>query len=434
MLPAMPEQESRALVARQMDEEVAHSLGQGGLYSAGLGLFAGTLLGVLVLLRGETLYELPAVVAFGSGLASLLVAWVARSGRMRGLALYALMLPFVSLPTLLFLLAELRYPAGAATFLTGPFSVLYAFVIVITGFLLRFRVSAFAGFVVGLQYLGAFYLARPRLLRIDAGDELLYADLTLWSVALNRAMVYAAIGLATGGVAVVAKRLALRALAEQRQKDSISRLFGQYVSEEVKERILADPNAREGQRTEAVILFSDLRGFSTFSEGRAPEEIVARLNVYFEAMVREIRAHGGVVDKFIGDAVMAFFGGLSPIREPELGAVNAARGMRAALAELNARWSAEGLHPFDNGIGLHVGPVVLGPIGSEDRREFTLIGDAVNTASRLEGLTKELSAPILVTAALLARLPEAERRAFSPLGEVAVKGKQEKLSVFGLSP
>lgn len=426
-----PREGSVSVVREHMEAEVARALGQGALYAAGLGLFAAACLTILVLVEEQPLYELPALFGLVGGVDGLLVSYLARRGLMRGVVGAAVMLLFTTMPTVLFLVAELRYPAGAASFITGPFSLLYTFLIVLTGFLFRFRVSLAAGFFVALQYLCVFSLARPSLVVVDAKDALLYADLTLWSVALNRCLMYVAVGAATGGIALLAQRLALKVLAEQRSKDAVSRLFGQYVSDEVKDHILASPENHRGKRADVVVLFSDLRGFSTFSEGKEPEEVVERLNAYFDRMVRAVREEGGIVDKLIGDAVMAVFGGLVPYDDAPARAVRAARKMREELRALNAAWADEGLAPFDNGVGLHVGPVVLGPIGSEDRKDFTVIGDAVNTAARLEGLTKELGASLVVTKALYERLDEDERAPFRPLGETRVKGKQETLAIYG---
>jgi adenylate cyclase len=211
----------------------------------------------------------------------------------------------------------------------------------------------------------------------------------------------------------------------------VNRLFGQYVSEEARLRIVSATARLKGERVKAVVLFSDLRGFSTFSEGREPEDVVQRLNAYFEKMVTAVHQSGGVVDKFIGDAVMATFGALNPLDNPAISAVRAAEAMRKGLAELNADWASHGLEPFENGVGLHFGEVVVGPIGSEARKDFTVIGDAVNTASRIEGLCKEKGAHVIVSDAVYQQLGEAERARFKPLGSSTVKGRQESMVLWG---
>jgi class 3 adenylate cyclase len=250
-------------------------------------------------------------------------------------------------------------------------------------------------------------------------------------VAGMKATVMIGTGLITGAVSLFSRGLLLRSLEEQRQKESAQRLFGQYVGGVVSERILGQAAESRGERVEVVVLFSDLRGFSSFAEGRDPAEVVDRLNAYFERMVDAINQQRGVVDKFIGDAIMAIFGGIVPLENPCEAAVRAALGMREALGELNAEWTEQGIEAFDNGIGLHLGEVLQGPIGSRDRKEFTAIGDAVNSAARLEGLTKDNETSILITAAVYERLSADLRAGFNPLGDVSVKGKREMLVIYG---
>lgn len=215
------------------------------------------------------------------------------------------------------------------------------------------------------------------------------------------------------------------------ERERIGRLFGEYVSPEVKERIIAQKGQLVGERREVTVLFSDLRGFSAFSEGRDPSDVMDRLNAYFERMVRAIESEGGVVDKFMGDAVMAVFGGLIELKNPSQAAVCAARAMRAALAALNAEWADRGVAPLENGIGLHHGWVIQGPLGAKTRKEFTVIGDAVNTASRLETSSKELGFSVVISREVFERLAPEERSAFIPVGELTVKGKTEILTVWG---
>jgi adenylate cyclase len=190
-----------------------------------------------------------------------------------------------------------------------------------------------------------------------------------------------------------------------------------------------------GQLTTVTVLSSDLRGFTAMSERLAPAEVVAQLNAYHGAMLEEVRRQGGVLDKFIGDGMLAVFGlpqGERPA-PPDAGAraaVACARGMLSALERLNVERAAQGLSPLKIGIGVHTGPVIAGNIGAPGHRlEFTVIGDAVNTASRVEGLTKECGEPVLVTAGAAERLDEPLRE----LPPMLVRGKQEPLRVFGLS-
>src|SRR5690606_8766258 len=146
-----------------------------------------------------------------------------------------------------------------------------------------------------------------------------------------------------------------------------------------------------------TVLFSDIRSFTSISENMDPRELLDFLNEYLSGMVESVLQHHGVVDKFIGDAIMAVFG--APVPEPEdpLHAVCAALAMREKLAKINEGFVERGLPEIRTGIGLHSGQVVAGNMGHSERMEYTVIGDTVNLASRLEGLTKELGCDVVIS-------------------------------------
>ncbi len=217
----------------------------------------------------------------------------------------------------------------------------------------------------------------------------------------------------------------------KRSRDFVRRVFGQFVSAEVRDKIIAEKNRLVGERKQVAVLFADIRNFTTFSEKSEPEKIVHQLNEYFEQMVQCITAKGGTVDKFIGDAVMAVFGGLVDLENACDSALQAALAMRSSLRELNAAWGAEGIHVFDNGIGLHFGPVLQGTIGSSARKEFTIIGDTVNLSARLESLTKEYEQSILCSADFAGRLSPEFRERLVELGRVRIRGRETELGLLG---
>jgi len=171
------------------------------------------------------------------------------------------------------------------------------------------------------------------------------------------------------------------------------------------------------------------RGFTAMSERLAPKEVVAQLNAYHGAMMAVIERHGGVIDKFIGDGTLVVFG---LDAAPEVGAtaaVRCAEEMLSALESHNEERGRLGQPPLQMGIGIHTGPVIAGNIGAPGRRlEFTVIGDAVNTASRLEGLTKERGAPVLISSATVDLL--ADRSAVREVAPVSIRGKERVHAVF----
>ncbi len=413
---------------KHIDAEATNALTKAGLYSAILGFLGGGIpLAVHLSGAAENLLA-PALFGFFAGGFSFIVFLLARSGLMKGAVLY---ISFVSLPTLFFLLTHFMMPAGSATYITGPISYLYFHLIIMTGFVFKPRLSVMAGLISACGYMSMYLLDMGNLAGISACDSTLAQDLSAPSIYVVKSFMMAFGGAVVALLSMISRRLILRVLEEERHKAAISKLFGQYVSPEVKEKIISEKLGMTGERKKVVVLFSDLRGFSGFCEGLNPEEIVARLNEYFEAMVSAVTSQGGVVDKFMGDAVMAVFGGVLNLENPAESALNAAFLMRAGLRKLNAKWAAEGRKTFENGIGMHFGEVLQGSIGSEKRKEFTVIGDTVNIASRVEGLSKEFPEKILFTSGLFEVLPEGSKSLCRHLGNVSVKGKSETVSIYG---
>jgi adenylate cyclase len=214
------------------------------------------------------------------------------------------------------------------------------------------------------------------------------------------------------------------ALARRRMRDQ----FGRYLSKDLLSRVIDDAPSLRGERRVVSVLFSDLRGYTTLSETMTPEAIAAHLNEYFDAMTAAVFAHAGMINDFIGDAVMAVFG--APVADPDhaLHAVQAAVAMDQALADLNQRWTARGLPLFHMGIGIHTGSVFAGNVGGHDKIKYTVIGDPVNVGSRVEGLNKELGTTILITAETFAVV--GERVQAKDRGPMHVKGRVEEVRVY----
>ncbi len=215
-----------------------------------------------------------------------------------------------------------------------------------------------------------------------------------------------------------------------RERERIRETFGRYVSPEVRDEILAGRAGAGGMQLEVTILFADLRDFTPWVEATPPEEVVADLNAYFGEMDRAIRECGGLVLQFIGDEIEAVFG--APVAR--LGhandAVEAARAMRARLAAWNAERRSAGRRELHHGIGIHTGTVIAGNIGGGERLSYALVGDAVNVASRIQSLNKELGTTVLVSGATCARM--ASTAGCTPLPDMQVKGHRAAVSVYVL--
>jgi adenylate cyclase len=233
-----------------------------------------------------------------------------------------------------------------------------------------------------------------------------------------------------GGGGVVANYL-----GEWRARRSLARLFGHYLPPERVRAMASDPErfldvASSAENRELTILFCDLRGFTTMSETLAPERLREVLNLYFSRMSEVIHAHGGTLDKFIGDAVMAFWGAPQADARHAEHAVRAALAMAAAVAPLNAELAARGLPALAPCMGLASGVVCVGDLGSALRRSYTAVGDGVNLAARVESATREYGVALLVADTTRAAAGELPGCAWVEVDEVAVKGRAQLVTLY----
>ena len=230
-------------------------------------------------------------------------------------------------------------------------------------------------------------------------------------------------------IALFALNMSYGYFVESRSKRQFTELFGQYVPPELVDKMAEDPEkySMEGKREELTVLFSDVRGFTTISESLDPQNLSAYINEYLTAMSLVIRNNRGTLDKYIGDAIMAFWG--APVADPSHhrnGVVTAMQMQQKALA-LNEEFRKHGWPPFKIGIGLNSGVMSVGDMGSQVRKAYTVMGDPVNLGSRLEGITKRYGVGILVG--------ESTRKAvadvvFREIDRVRVKGKDEPVAIF----
>ena len=222
-------------------------------------------------------------------------------------------------------------------------------------------------------------------------------------------------------------------LAELEQSQRMRDLFGRYVSKEIADQVLSDGGGElGGKQVHATALFSDIRDFTGLAERMPAAQVVELLNRYYTRMVDVVVAEGGIVNKFGGDSLLALFG--VPIRQPDhaLRAVRAAWQMNRALAEFNAEQISLGLPALSIGVGISSGDMIAGNVGGEARREYTVIGDPVNLASRLQSLTKDLNTPVLLSEHTRQELGE-EQVQVRERERLTVRGKSEPTLVYELS-
>ena len=208
--------------------------------------------------------------------------------------------------------------------------------------------------------------------------------------------------------------------------------LGSYISTELANKMMRQESLDlVGEQRDVAVLFSDLRGFTRYAETLSPKQLVSELNAYLNAMLPVISAEGGVVDKYIGDSIMVVFGIPEPKPDDAARAIRTARGMQRALIKHNEERARKGLAPLQHGIGIHAGTVVAGNIGTPERLQYTVVGDVVNLASRLESATKEHGVPVLISKDAIdaAMRSGAQVPPMQPLGAISLRGRQAPIEV-----
>lgn len=231
--------------------------------------------------------------------------------------------------------------------------------------------------------------------------------------------------LVLGFMVAITNRAVSAMFAGLRQRDNLTRFLPRQVAERV---LRAGPNALAPVEREVTVMFSDIRGFTTMSEGLSPRDVLVMLDDYFGRMAQIVKGHDGVVGKFLGDGLLAFWGVPDDVDDHAVRAVRAARDMRRALRELNQYRAQNGLSEIQIGIGIHTGTVAAGMLGGALQSEYTVIGDAVNVASRVEGLTKQHGVDVLISETTWAKLPEPRRG--DKLATAAIRGRKEPIVLY----
>ena len=297
-----------------------------------------------------------------------------------------------------------------------PFT--YFIFIILSTLRLDFWLSSFTGFVAAAELFGmAMFYHR-------AGSSEPVPDLYYHSV---RSTIVLICGMLAGAVGVQLRRQFEASILAATARDRITNLFGQHVSPQVVERLMAEGTASKSDIRRVAVMFVDFRSFTAGARTRSPQEVVDQLDGAFAVLVDILDRHGGIVNKFLGDGFLALFGAPLEAHDAAHRAVAAAREM----LEANERTNKATSWPLRIGIGIHIGEVVAGNIGSPRRKEYTVIGDTVNFAARLETLNKDFNSQFLISDAVYDALGEECRDAVS-LGEVEVRGYDKPMTVWRL--
>ena len=325
-----------------------------------------------------------------------------------------------SFPTVLLYVLAGYLSSPAIIFGTWP-ALLYFLFIILSTLRLNFALSAFTGAVAAVEL---FVLA---FVTLQLGWQTEDPDVSI-GYHLTRSAVLLAAGLLAGYAGATIKSLFRRALAAASARDEVTNLFGQHVSPRVVERLLTIGAADLSEMRSVCVMFVDIRSFTTAARTRTPAEVVERLDDVFEILVEIVDRHNGIVNKFLGDGLLAIFG--APIDDP-LEAANAVAAAREMLMSVEAS-NVGHSWPIRLGIGIHIGQAVAGTVGSQRRKEYTVIGDTVNLASRLESLNKEVGSQLIVSDAVREAARDAIGEAL-PLGPIAVRGYSEPVTVWRLA-
>ncbi len=351
------------------------------------------------------------------GVALLALRWrAARDRDFPLLARFANVFIETSLPSVV--IFELSHDMDPATVFGFWPPLLYFVFIVLSTLRLDFWLSVWTGAVAAVEQ---FVLA-AWLLPIDLYSEtpehtLLYN--------LSRSVVLLVAGIIAGIVAGSLRRQFEKSVAAAVARDRVTNLFGQHVSPAVVDRLLATQTDPPSEMREVCVLFLDIRGFTAMTRQRPAGETVALLNDFFADMIEIVDRNNGIINKFLGDGFLALFGAPLPDPKAAANALAAARGMLAAVD----RWNEERPRtPLRVGIGIHLGEAVTGTVGSPQRKEYTVIGDTVNLAARLEQLTKETGSQLLVSSAVHNATTGADGA--TDLGPLPIRGYDKEVRVW----
>ncbi len=326
----------------------------------------------------------------------------------------------LSVPTaMIWLAAGYTHPGNA---ISGPASYVYFLFIILSALRLDFHLCLFTGIASSLGYAFTVILHWEAL-----KTQFTEPPLTLAFSFFLRALILALGGLVAGLVGVRIRASLNETVVSMRERERVMTLFGQHVSPEVADRLVASSQHTASDHRRICVLVLDIRNFTTFAENRAPAEVVALLNSLWDFMIPAVNEHHGFINKFLGDGFLAIFGAPLPHGNDCQNAIEAARKI---LRELDERTNAGLLKGIQVGMAVHAGEAIVGSIGSALRREYTVIGDVVNVAFRMEALNKDFGSRLIAS--------ETVRCEIDPDGtnlptSIQIRGRKETINIYPMT-
>ncbi len=327
-----------------------------------------------------------------------------------------------SIPTIALVIYSQFLTPSAALFSPWPF--FYFLFILLSALRLDFKLCYFTGAVAAVEYT-VLALILIRGSSVPSIEPMLVEPMA--HIVKGFSLISA--GLVAGFVTLEIKKRIKKSLRSVEERNRVVGIFGQHVSPAVVDKLL-DQNADvEGEIRRVFIMFLDIRNFTTYAEHKKPEEVISYLNTLFEFMVEIVNRNNGIINKFLADGFMAVFGApLSDGRDSQ----NAVSASLEILDSVKAEFENGTIPDTRVGIGLHAGDAVIGNVGSAQRKEYTIIGDVVNTASRIEQLNKKFKSQILISREVWKSVGENLKDA-EYLGEILVKGREEPIQIYKLA-
>ncbi len=327
-----------------------------------------------------------------------------------------------SLPGIILFILMKDHPNAVVPY-NSPISNLFLLFIILSVLRMEFGISLFTGLVAGVEFLLiGLYLVPPAPVDGNTTFTFFYSHVPM----ILRAITFVGAGIIAGLVGLRLQKILKNSLKNLEERNEVVGMFGQYVSPSVVDRLMSQKTETVSESRHVCVMFLDIRNFTKFSESKSPTEVIQYLNTLFEDMIEIVNNNNGIINKFLGDGFMAVFGApLSDEGKDVQNAVRASLEIQQAVLEMNR----SGKIPETKiGIGLHSGEAMTGNVGSAQRKEYTIIGDTVNLASRVEQLNKDYGSEILFTDSVYEQVKHLIKAISLP--PVKVKGREQEVLIY----